>query len=27
VLVEPCHFETRCREIVIVPGHWESFGR
>jgi hypothetical protein len=26
VLAEPGHFEVRCREIVIVPGHWEAGG-
>ncbi|HET6250969.1 MAG TPA: hypothetical protein VFE47_24990 [Tepidisphaeraceae bacterium] len=26
VLVQPAHWETRCREIVIVPGHWEIAG-
>jgi len=24
VLVEPAHLQTRYREIVIVPGHWET---
>jgi hypothetical protein len=27
VLVQPAHFETRWREIVIFPGHWETVTR
>ena len=27
VLVQPGHFETRWREIVTVPGYWETVVR
>jgi hypothetical protein len=27
VVVEPGHFETRCREVEVAPGHWATVTR